>query len=184
MALTLVMRAFGSNWLQNSCYGSGPIKPLVQISHPSPICTEIILWGIPEEYSRTSSASDSANNETAWCNTSQQRQHAVRDTSCICRQCYNDGVAYFPSCSGWVKHTLTKAVLNRPTEPESWRLVEMLLSISSATLFTTELTESKTKENTLRTRNDSANQSPTNARRCNAAHGIDFCVQRAPLSSL
>ena len=36
MALTLVMRAFGSNWLQNSCYGSGPIKPLVQVSHPSP----------------------------------------------------------------------------------------------------------------------------------------------------
>ena len=36
MALTLVMRASGSNWLQNSCYGSGPIKPLFQISHPSP----------------------------------------------------------------------------------------------------------------------------------------------------
>ena len=37
MALTLVMRASGSNRLQNSCYGSGPIKPLVQISHPSPM---------------------------------------------------------------------------------------------------------------------------------------------------
>ena len=70
---------------------------------------------------------------------------AVRDTSCICRQCYNDGVAYFASCSGWVKHTLTKAMLNRPTEPESWRLVEMWLRISSATIFTTEVTKSKTK---------------------------------------
>ena len=46
MALTLVMRASWSNRLQNSCYGSGPIKPLVQISHPSPTC-------IHELFSRT-----------------------------------------------------------------------------------------------------------------------------------
>ena len=40
---------------------------------------------------------------------------AVRDTSCIYQQCYDDGAAYLASCSGWVKHTLTKSVLNRAT---------------------------------------------------------------------
>ena len=53
---------------------------------------------------------------------------AMRGTSCICRQCYNDGAAYFALRSGWVKHTRTKG-LNRPTEPESSRLVEISYNI-------------------------------------------------------
>ena len=62
---------------------------------------------------------------------------AVRDTSCICHQCYNDGT-YFASCAGWVKHTLTRAALDRPNEPESSRMVEM----PTATISTTELSVS------------------------------------------
>ena len=96
---------------------------------------------------------------------------------------YNGGAVYFALSSGWVKHTLNKG-LNRRTAPESSRLVEMWLIISSATISTTESSESNTKENTLRTRKDSANQSHWNASGCNTAHGIDFCVQRAPLSSV
>ena len=42
----------------------------------------------------------------------------------------------------------------------------------------------KHEGNTLRTRKDSANQSHLNASGCNTAHGIGFCVQRAPLSSV
>ena len=77
------------------------------------------------------------------------------------RRSYNDGAVYFALRSGWVKHMHTAMAkgLNRRIAPESSRLVEMWLSISSATISTTELSESNTKENTLRTRKDTANQS-------------------------
>ena len=54
----------------------------------------------------------------------------------------------------------------------------MWLSISSATISTTELTESKTNEYKLRIRKDSASQSQSNASGCNEAHGILHFVFR------
>ena len=50
----------------------------------------------------------------------------------------------------------------------------MWLSISSAVVSTTELTESKTKEYKLRIRKDSVSQIKSNASGCNGAHGIMF----------
>ena len=85
---------------------------------------------------------------------------ALRDTSRIYRQCHNDGAAYFASCSVWVSHTLSKAVLNRHTVAEHFIRYTIHNGINGI---------KNEGKHILRTRKDSANQSPRNASRCNTA---------------